>query len=486
MTMARRGTAERGTAMHARDALNLFFESPLTSAAVVHCYVLADGAAVRSVADAAEFGRGILALDPLFTRRLVSVPADLAFPHWVPTRVDVTEHVYVHTPPAGRSRDLLVSMITDFTTTPLPRERPPWEFHFVLDVTGIDGVAEGATVVIFRSHHSAIDGMGSVELVNRVFGANPTPRVDTDTAVDVPGPVRAARALPRDIVTLTGAALRRRTAARALTASSDSGTAAHGSFPATRFNRRVRPSMVFDMTFFEMSRVRALKNRAGGVTLNDVMVTVVSLALSAYLAEDGELPTDSLGTTIPVSTRAMGESTNANRITIAKLSLHTDVIDPVVRLRAVHASASRAKDDATVIATRLPAHPLTVMPAPLMALLAKTMRSPAAPARVATNTMITNVPYGVGGVTIAGSPMVGVFGPLPTVTGVALAHAVATFGASMFVSVTSVEDVMPDTARYIRHIRTAFDRLEAAVTPSDARPPAARAAVTPTAITVSP
>ena len=118
-----------------------------------------------------------------------------------------------------------------------------------------------------------------------------------------------------------------------------------------------------------------------------------------------------------------------------------------------------------------------------MALLAKTMRSPGAPARVATNTMITNVPYGVGGVTIAGSPMVGVFGPLPTVAGVALAHAVATFGAAMFVSVTSVEDAMPDTARYIRHIRNAFDRLEAAVTLIDADVPAD---VTTTTIAVAP
>ncbi|KIQ15367.1 wax ester/triacylglycerol synthase domain-containing protein [Rhodococcus sp. MEB064] len=460
-----------GVPMHARDALNYYFESSRTSASVVHCYAF-DVAGVtsplRTHADALEFGEKILGLDPVFRRRLQKVPGHLAFPHWVTVDVDVARHVFVHTPAPDRSREFLVSKIVEFSTVPLDWDLPPWQFHFILDVVGVEGVPHGGTVAIFRSHHSAIDGMGVVEMLNRILSDEPVARGESDRAVAVPGVWSALRALPRDVGALVSAVARRRSATKAASkrGSTPSSAPHRTPYPATRFNydARVHQDGPDEMTYaflsVDFARVRAMKNAYPGVTVNDVMLTVVSLALSSYLDAIGEIPDRSLGTTIPVSTRAMADSTNANRIAIATLPLHTDIESPTARLLAVHASASAAKKKTTDAVTHLPAMPLTVTPAPFLKAISVAMRAPSRrPTAVATNTMITNVPYGRGPLTLFGAPMVGVFGPLPTVQGVYLAHSISTFGTSMFVSVASVRAALPDPAAYVLHIESAVDRL---------------------------
>lgn len=459
-----------GTPMHARDALNFYFETDRTSASVVHCYAFdtTDAPGPRTLEDVVAFGERIKDLDPLFRRALRPVRGHLTYPYWVEIDIDVADHVFLHTAPTGvDATSFLVDLVVTLSTTSMGWERPPWQYHVVLDVTGVNGVPDGGTVVIFRGHHSAIDGMGAVLLTDRVLGAHPTARVDPDPPVPVPGVAHALRGLPGDLTHLLRAVVRRRSATRALPAA----TPPRPTFPSTRFNSHTPGTMTFDFVHLELARVIVLKRSVPGTTLNDVMVTVVSLALSRYLAEDGELPDESLGTTIPVSTRALGDSTDANRLAIATFALHTDIEDPVGRLLAVHESAAAAKKRTAEAMTTLPPNPLTVAPAPVLKALSKTVRVPRkTPARVGTNTMITNVPYGKGGLAIDGAPMVAAFGPLPTVQGVHLAHAVSTFGSSMHVSATSVSDLMPDTGRYMQHLRDAFADLESAVAgPADTR-----------------
>ncbi|GGF97309.1 diacylglycerol O-acyltransferase [Rhodococcoides trifolii] len=462
---------ESGTPMTGRDALNYYFESPKTRAAVIATWVIdaaKTASPIRDQADAQAFVAEFVDVDPMFRRRLRTVPGNLSFPVWIECQVDLSQHVFTSTPDTPDHARYINDKIAALASSQPRFDIPPWAFHFVLDVHGVDGIPEGGMLIITHSHHSAVDGMGVAKLCTQILGSAPRTVSSNAPLVEVPTGLQAAREVPAEIGRFVSAF---RTHSRAVRDRRKALDAAGSTAPkpvkrpATRFSRNLPPDMTYDQTPFDLGRIRAIKSGFGDVTVNDVMMTAISLALSDYLRELGELPTESLGTSIPMSTRSMNhnEAGNANQIAVVMLSLHTDIADPLARLRAVHASAEEAKNRGTTQTTQLPTNPLFVAPAPLLAVLSKLMRHPKKnPTTALINTMITNLAYVRDPLEFRGAPMVGVFGPLPTAEGIQLAHCIASYGPTMWLSVTSNRALMPDTGRYISLIRGAVDRLEEA------------------------
>jgi len=88
---------------------------------------------------------------------------------------------------------------------------------------------------------------------------------------------------------------------------------------------------------------------AFGCTVNDVLVSVCSGAIRAYLERRGELPRASLSASIPVSVRQEHELDDyGNRITHWFVTLATDIADPVERLGVIGTAtrAARASHEA--------------------------------------------------------------------------------------------------------------------------------------------
>jgi len=79
---------------------------------------------------------------------------------------------------------------------------------------------------------------------------------------------------------------------------------------STRFNGPISPHRVVEGRFFDLEEVRAIRRKAGDVTVNDVLVTVVAGALRKYLESKGELPRFSPMAMIPVSYRSEGDRRN--------------------------------------------------------------------------------------------------------------------------------------------------------------------------------
>jgi diacylglycerol O-acyltransferase / wax synthase len=81
------------------------------------------------------------------------------------------------------------------------------------------------------------------------------------------------------------------------------------------------------------------------VTVNDVVLALCAGALRAYLDEGDVLPSRALVAMVPISVRQQaqrGEFTN--RVTGTTVPIHTDIDDPVARLRAIHDSMAAAKE----------------------------------------------------------------------------------------------------------------------------------------------
>lgn len=451
--------------MTSRDALNLYLETTHTSAILIHAFVVdaaaGTGPGIRNHQDAVDYARSIVHLDPIFRQKLHRYPRDVHYPFWVddPT-TDVGSHVFVTTQRPGETdivRRRTVELSREFFDF---RTGPAWQLHFLVDLHGVDGVPDGGTVMIAKFHHSAIDGVSASDLISRML--SPTPAEPRPSAPEVPAPStpRALAAVPKDLVLLGATALR--WATRKRPTAPVPRPAAPGAVPATRFNGDIEPDMAWDLTWFDLDRIRRIKAGYAETTVNDLMTAIISLALSSYLDEHGELPEASLSISMPMSTRSLTDASTANQLTPMTVDLHTDIPDAGQRLHAIHASLIDAKEAVVRSASRTgPPHPLTAMPSvvvPIVGALSPT--PPEKPTTSPTTTMLSNVSYGRGPLELLGAPVVGCYGVLPAVRGVHLTHSVRSVGSSISMSVASNARAMPDIEHYMSLIREAVDRLE--------------------------
>ena len=119
-------------------------------------------------------------------------------------------------------------------------------------------------------------------------------------------------------------------------------------------NGRVSPNRVIDGCFFDLEDFKAIRATEPGVKVNDVALTVIGGALRYYLdAKDG-LPDASLvaGCPINVGTEADAEEGRGNLLSLMTPQLHTQIEDPVRRLRAVQESTQHSKELVQTIGAR--------------------------------------------------------------------------------------------------------------------------------------
>jgi diacylglycerol O-acyltransferase / wax synthase len=114
------------------------------------------------------------------------------------------------------------------------------------------------------------------------------------------------------------------------------------STPRTAFNTALTPQRSFATASLSLDEAREVK-RAFGVTLNDVVLAVVSGSLRAYLEARGELPDRPLVAGVPVASDPAFDRMHGNRVSNMFTSLATDVVDPVERLRRIHDVTDEAK-----------------------------------------------------------------------------------------------------------------------------------------------
>ncbi len=320
---------------------------------------------------------------PLFSQKLAQAPLGIGEDRWTTAEqeVNIDDHLRTATVPAPGDDRALFDEILARNATPLDRSKPLWDAWY------LTGLSEGRAALTIRVHHALVDGMGSMEVIAGLFDLEPTP-VDMDhTAMGVPpghepGFVhRVLREVPDRLaneVTATsrltaattsalteGAARRIKTAGRAAVRLTTTGRlpagrglhplalpALPGFFPSvanhppvTLLNRHVRrPEKSFAVASLSLSEVLEVKRAVDGVTVNDVILALVTGTLRAYLAAHDDLPNRPLRTSCPVNLREGGEpEAQGNEFTTMWIDLPVHLEDPQARLQAVHTSADAAK-----------------------------------------------------------------------------------------------------------------------------------------------
>lgn len=293
------------------------------------------------------------------TRRLATAPLGGAPEQWVTDPdFDVDRHLDRLACPSPGDLPALQRLALEVCSAPLDRRRPLWRMWYV------EGLADGRAALLLKMHHAAFDGMGAVEALASLVDAEPLPfdpAATTPATVDgdrVPsGPEVLLRSLPgqamaplraaRGLATLAGAQLATLGASLLGTGGDDDGSVLTGDWagppPTVVFNR---PPATFDrslaLTTVGLDDVKEVA-KAAGVTVNDVVLTVVTGALRSYLAGRDELPDRPLRAVCPVNVRTDEDSSGGNAFTAMLVPLPTHLDDPAERLRYVAEATSARK-----------------------------------------------------------------------------------------------------------------------------------------------
>ena len=244
-------------------------------------------------------------------------------------------------PEPGRVRDLL-ELASRLHGSLLDRHRPLWEAHL------IEGLRDGRYAVYTKFHHSLMDGVSALRLMQRAFTTDPD-----DDEIRTPwslGPRQ--RKAPRRRPSLLEQA--GRTAGSAFTLAPSTLRLARAALleqqltlpfraPRTMFNVRIGGARRVAAQSWSLDRIKAVKS-AAGVTVNDVVLAMSAGALRAYLLEQGALPDRPLTAMVPVNLRKEDDDRSGNMVGTFLCNLATDLDDPAKRLEVISASIRDTKD----------------------------------------------------------------------------------------------------------------------------------------------
>ncbi|HQR47905.1 MAG TPA: wax ester/triacylglycerol synthase family O-acyltransferase [Steroidobacteraceae bacterium] len=336
------------------DGMFLHLETPETPMHVGSLIVLQLPKGYRGdfLADVKRLYARRAALAPVLKRTLRELPLQLANPAWVQAdTLDLDYHFRRVVLPKPGTQAQLEACVGHLHSVPLDRAHPLWS------VTIIEGLPGRKVGYYTNIHHAVIDGQSGVELAKVVFDQTPRPRRMPRMLADAahgehPWPGAAvAGALRHDAaqlaklvqhlpeITRTIAAMRR---AASRVGTEEPARTERRFAPRTTFNAAIRAARGFAGVSIPLGEVHRIA-AAHRATVNDVVLAICAGALRRYLGRHGGVPLDSLIAAVPISLREAGNVEYTTLATMARVSLATDVADPVRRLHAIRDAASAAK-----------------------------------------------------------------------------------------------------------------------------------------------
>ena len=491
------------------DAAFLYLETPQMPMHVgsLHIYELPPGYTGNFVDDVRKHIARRLHLAPVFQRKLLNMPFELANPVWVFDEYpDLEYHIRSTVLPKPGSRAQLDKLVGRLHSNLIDRSRPLWEFTVIEGLqTPADGPAGARHVGFYaKVHHASLDGASAVVLANAMLDVTPVPRevraasprqtasADTYGAAQLAGAglrhtatqvAKLGRALPN----LARTALQLLRPARgAATLDADAAPPrlsmpSHWFGPRTALNANITNQRAFASVSVPLADAKRIA-KAHGASLNEVVLAICSGALRHHLSKAHSLPAEPLLAAVPVSLREAGNTQMNTQASMMRISLATDIADPLARLRAIHTASAAAKaltsSMKSILPTDFPSLGAPWLISGLAALYGRSRLADRMPP--IANVTISNVPGSPAPLYLAGAKMLTYYPASIAIHGIALNITVESYNGSLDFGLTACRKAMPDLADLARDMLAAHRELLATV--KDAAPDmkAPAAAKTPT------
>jgi diacylglycerol O-acyltransferase len=408
-----------------------------------------------------------LYLVPRYRQRLAFVPLGQGRPRWVDDpHFNARYHIRHTALPSPGSDDELKRLAARVFGQQLDRSKPLWELWLV------EGLSDNRFAILSKTHHALVDGVSGVDVVSVLFDASPDP---APTAP--PGQPWLPRPVPTRSELLAEALLERSTVPaealrglRALTRAPRQvvnriagGVAGLGSMalagltpaPRSPLNVPIGPHRRYTWLDADLGRFKAIKSALGG-TVNDVVLTAVTVALGRWMRDRGE-DTDGLvlRAMVPVSIRvAADKGALGNQVATMWAPLPVGIEDPVEAFAEIHAAMKDLKESGQAVGAETLTQLADFAPPTIMSQAARLQAR-----QRFFNLVVTNVPGPQLTLYLLGHRMLGLYPVVPLALNQALGVAIMSYDGRLGFGLLADYDALPDLEDIAAHLEGAIDDL---------------------------
>lgn len=421
---------------------------------------------------------------PRYQQVVVPDPFNLGHPTWEHDHnFNIGNHIFKLQIEAPGGEKELIDLAGRIFTPMMERHKPLWDIYLVY---GLEG---GKTAMICRVHHCMVDGMSGVDLLKIVLDFSPTPApIPPKPAAKVrepqPDPTRRLfdsilggmqegmtrwMEFQNGLLNLTQA-LTEQTSREAM--KNISGEIPKIMRPAERlpFNGTLSGEKRMVWNTFNFAEARAIRGALSG-TVNDVVLTALSGAVSRYVESQGQsVAGRNVRFMVPVSLRQEDQhGALGNMVSLLPVEIPLDVKDPITRFRYVNQKTMAMKGGRVAEGLNLFSALMGILPAPMQALMGalSTANMPVPPA---VNMISTNVPGPQVPLYAMGYRMTAYYPYVPVGYAVGCGCAIMSYDQHLYFGLTADLKAMPDVERLRDQLYESFYELRKAAGVEEMKP----------------
>jgi diacylglycerol O-acyltransferase len=412
---------------------------------------------------------------PRYRQKVRHVPGELARPVWVDDAdFDVAFHVRRSALPRPGTSAQLTELVARLMSRPLDPDRPLWEVYLV------EGLADGRFAIITKTHQAMVDGVTTIDIGQVLLDPTVEPReVPDELWMPRPEPTDArlvvdavteAIARPGQVVdsvraTANGALSEAARLARGL--GTLVGTVVTGGrlAPGSPLNVELSTQRRFAVARGDLDAYREVRT-AHGCTVNDVVLTIVTGSLRAWLLSRGEpvTSTSRVRALVPLWVHGPDSPEAGGRVLSTLVDLPVGEPSPALRLQHVaHAMREHTAGNRSVRAATL-ARIGGYAPPTLHALGARAVNGIS---KRIFNLVVTNVPGPQVPLYAAGARLLETYPVVPLADGQGLAVGITSYDGGLYYGFTADRDALPDVDVLAATVDEAFDELRSTVRSED-------------------
>ena len=409
---------------------------------------------------------------PMLKCRVEKVAFTLDKPYWVEDEnFNLDYHTQRFALPQPANWAELDELIAHFHAQPLHPERPLWQSLFIEGLDNLDGLPNGCVAMVMKIHHALADGKTAIKIFSELHTLSPEPTAALiaegmdDEIPDFSSPSaidKYSRAYWQLVSSPARLLLNIGSIAQKMLFSSDLAKTPSPVIPDTPFNQLPSADRNVGHIRLPMKDIRQLEE-ASDCTINDIAMCIIAGGLRIYLKNRQQLPDESLVTGMPINLRSEKDKTTiGNQVSLANLSLFTDIANPKQRLQAISNASSKSRHNnkrmgpqsLLSVADNLQPGIIIWAGEKMIAsgLIDKLPRL--------NNTIISNVPGILAPCYLAGAKLVDYLGLGPLAPTVSLFHVISSIHSHISICFQSCNSSLEDPEAYTHALEKSYQQLK--------------------------
>lgn len=418
---------------------------------------------------------------PRYQQIVVPDPFGLGHPTWeYASNFDINQHIFKLQADAPGGEAELIELAGRILTPVMDRSKPLWDIYLVY------GLERKRSAMIARVHHCMVDGVSGVDLLKIVLDFSPeVPRIEPPPSrpTQEPKPDATRRFFDSLLGSMQegmGRWMEFQTGLLNLTQAltdeqsrksmrETSATIPQLATPVSLmpFNRPCSGQRKLVWSTFSFAEARAIRGALGG-TVNDVVLTVLSGAVSRYVQLHGQQTAGRrLRVMVPVSLRQEDQrGALGNLVSMLPVEIPLDIASPTERFKYIHSMTASMKSGRVAEGINLFSALMGILPAPVQAFAGALAATP----YPAFNMVSTNVPGPQVPLYAMGRRMIAYYPYVPVGYAVGCGCAIMSYDQNLYFGLTSDTQAMPDVENLRDALNESFVELRAAAGVEEIKP----------------